>query len=163
RALALAPDRPEGHLAMGDYLRRVKFDYAGAIEEYSRGERQSPSNAELFRGIGQAEQTLGRWDAALEHMRQAQRLDPRAGQTAQTLTQALLSARRYDEALASADRWIALGPANPLPYETKAMILASQGDLAGARAIVEKQPAAITPTRWVAYLATYYEMYWLFN
>ncbi|MGH3073588.1 MAG: protein kinase domain-containing protein [Gemmatimonadales bacterium] len=163
RALALAPDRPEGHLAMGDYLRRVKFDYAGAIEEYSRGERQSPSNAELFRGIGLAEQTLGRWDAALEHTRQAQRLDPRAGQTAQTLTQALLAARRYDEALASADRWIALGPANPLPYETKAMILASQGDLAGARAIVEKPPAAITPTRWVAYLATYYEMFWLFN
>jgi predicted Zn-dependent protease len=35
--------------------------------------------------------------------------------------------------------------------------------VAGARAIVEQQPAAITPTRWVAYLATYYEMYWLFN
>ena len=42
---------------MGDYLRRIKLDYAGAIEQYSQGERQSPSNAELFRGIGQAEQT----------------------------------------------------------------------------------------------------------
>ena len=31
----------------------------GAIEQYSQGERQSPSNAELFRGIGQAEQTAG--------------------------------------------------------------------------------------------------------
>jgi serine/threonine-protein kinase len=163
RALALAPDRPEGHLAMGDYLRRVKLDHAGAIEEYRQGERQSPSNAELFRGIALAEQTLGQWDAALEHLRQAQRLDPRSGPTAQVLTQALLTTRRYDEAQASADRWIALGPANPLAYETKAMILTSRGDLAGARAIVEKQPAAITPTRWVAYLATYYEMYWLFN
>ena len=51
---------------------------ARAIEEYSQGERQSPSNAELFRGIGQAEQSLGRWDAAVEHLRQAQRLDPRS-------------------------------------------------------------------------------------
>src|SRR6185312_15743656 len=85
RALALAPDRPEGRLAMGDYLRRIKLDYAGAIEQYRQGERQSPSNADLFRGIGQAEQTLGRWDASLEHLGQAQRLDPRSAGTAQAL------------------------------------------------------------------------------
>ena len=163
RALALAPDRPEGRLAMGDYLRRIKLDYAGAIEQYSQGERQSPSNAELFRGIGQAEQLLGRWDASLEHLLQAQRLDPRSAATAQAVTQGLLWARRYDEALASAERWLAVAPDNPFAYETKAMILASRGDLAGARAIVEKPPAAIPVTRFVSYVATYWEMYWLLN
>jgi serine/threonine-protein kinase len=163
RSLALAPDRPEGHMAMGEYLRRVEQDYAGAIEAYGRGERLSPSNAELLRGVASAEQSLGRLDAALDHLRQAQRLDPRSGTTAQTLTQALLGARRYDEAQASADRWIALTPENPLAYEVKAMILASRGDVAGARAIVEKPPAGISLTRFVAYLATYYEMFWLFN
>jgi len=161
RALALAPDRPEGHLAMGEYLRRVKQDYAGAINAYSRGERLSPSNAELFSGIASAEQSLGRWDAALDHLRQAQRLDPRSAQTAQTLTQALLNTRRYDEAQASADRWMALTPENPLAYEVKAMILASRGDVSAARAIVEKPPAGIPLTRFVAYMATYYEMFWL--
>jgi TolB-like protein len=161
RALALAPDRPEGHLAMGEYLRRVKQDYAGAIVAYSRGEQLSPSNAELFSGIASAEQSLGRWDAALDHLRQAQRLDPRSAQTAQTLTQALLNTRRYDEAQASADRWIALTPENPLAYEVKAMILASRGDVPAARAIVEKPPAGIPLTRFVAYIATYYEMFWL--
>jgi serine/threonine-protein kinase len=161
RALALAPDRPEGRLAMGDYLRRIKLDYAGAIEQYRQGERQSPSNAELFRGIGQAEQTLGRWDAALEHLGQAQRLDPRSQPAAQGLTQALLWTRRYDEAQASADRWIAVAPDNPFAYETKAMILVSRGDLAGARAIAEKPPAAVPLTRFVSYFATYWEMYWL--
>ncbi|HTG50742.1 MAG TPA: hypothetical protein VL915_09655, partial [Gemmatimonadales bacterium] len=163
RALALAPDRPEGRLAMGDYLRRVKLDYAGAIEQYGQGERQSPSNADLFRGIGQAEQTLGRWDASLEHLGQAQRLDPRSAGTAQTLTQNLLWMRRYDEALASADRWIGVAPDNPFAYETKAMILVSRGDLAAARAVVEKSPAAIPVTRFVAYVATYWELYWLLS
>jgi eukaryotic-like serine/threonine-protein kinase len=163
RALALAPDRPEGRLAMGDYLRRVKLDYAGAIEQYRQGERQSPSNADLFRGIGQAEQTLGRWDASLEHLGQAQRLDPRSAGTAQTLTQNLLWMRRYDEALASADRWIGVTPENPFAYETKAMILVSRGDLAAARAVVEKSPAAIPVTRFVAYVATYWELYWLLS
>jgi Flp pilus assembly protein TadD len=163
RALALAPDRPEGRLAMGDYLRRIKLDYAGAIEQYRQGERQSPSNADLFRGIGQAEQTLGRWDASLEHLGQAQRLDPRSAGTAQALTQNLLWMRRYDEALTSADRWIGVAPDNPFASETKAMILVSRGDLAAARAVVEKSPAAIPVTRFVAYVATYYEMYWLLS
>ncbi len=163
RALALAPDRPEGHLAMGDYLRRVKQDFARAIEEYGQGERQSASNAELFRGIALAELTLGRWDAALEHIRQAQRLDPRSPPTAQVLTQAMLATRRYDEALASAERWISLAPTNPYCYEMKAMVLASRGDLTGARAVVQKPPAALPLTRFVSYIATYNEMYWLFS
>ncbi len=78
RALALAPDRPDGRAALGDYYRRVPRDYARALDEYAKGERQSPSNAQLFRGIGQAEQALGRWEPALQHLRQAQRLDPRS-------------------------------------------------------------------------------------
>jgi len=161
RALALAPDRPEGHAAMGDYLRRIELNSAGAIEEYSQGERQSPSNAELFRGIGQAEQSLGRWDAAVEHLRQAQRLDPRSPGTAAELTPSLLLTRHYEEALQSADRWIALAPGNPSSHENKAMILISRGDLPAARAIVEKPPAVIPLTRLVAYFATYYEMFWI--
>ncbi len=140
---------------MGDYLRRIKVDYAGAIEQYSQGERQSPSNADLFRGIGQAEQTLGRWDASTEHLTQAQRLDPRSAAAAQAVTQGLLFRRQYVEGLASADRWIALAPENFFAYETKAMLLASSGDLAGARAIVEKPPATIPLTRFVANVATY--------
>ena len=163
RALALAPDRPEGHAAMGDYLRRIELDSARAIEEYSQGERQSPSNAELFRGIGQAEQSLGRWDAAVEHLRQAQRLDPRSAGTAAVLTPSLLLTRHYEEALQSADRWIALAPGNPSSHENKAMILISRGDLPAARAIVEKPPAGIPLTRLVAYFATYYEMFWILD
>jgi serine/threonine protein kinase len=161
RALALAPDRPEGHAAMGDFYRRIERDYARAIEEYSQGERQSPSNAELFRGIGQSEQSLGRWDAALEHLRQAQRLDPRSVGTVAVLTPALLWTRQYDEALASADRWIALAPEDPNAYELKAMILVSKGDRAGARAVVEHPPTTFSVTRLVSYFATYYEMYWI--
>ncbi|MEZ0333650.1 MAG: protein kinase [Gemmatimonadales bacterium] len=161
RALALAPDRPEGHAAMGDYLRRIELNSARAIEEYSQGERQSPSNAELFRGIGQAEQSLGRWDAAVEHLRQAQRLDPRSAGTAAVLTPSLLLTRHYEEALQSADRWIALAPGNPSSHENKAMILISRGDSPAARAVVEKPPAGIPLTRLVAYFATYYEMFWI--
>jgi serine/threonine-protein kinase len=163
RALALAPNSPEAHLAMGDYLRRVKQDNARAIEEYGQGERQAPSNAELFRGIALAEQAVGRWDAALEHMRQAERLDPRSGQTVQVLAQALMNTRRFDEALAATDRWIAVAPGNPYAYEMKAMVLVAKGDLTAARAIIQAPPATVPLTRFVSWVATYNEMYWLLS
>ncbi|HUQ14800.1 MAG TPA: protein kinase [Gemmatimonadales bacterium] len=163
RALALAPDRPEGHAALGDYYRRIPRDYARALDEYAQGERQSPSNAELFRGIGQAEQALGRWEPALQHLRQAQRLDPRSVTVANVLTPALLWTRQYPEALESVARWIALAPANPAAHEVKAMIRLSQGDLAGAKAILEAPPSEVPLTRLVAYFATYYELFWILN
>jgi TolB-like protein/Flp pilus assembly protein TadD len=163
RALALAPNSPEAHLAMGDYLRRVKQDNARAIDEYGLGERQSPSNAELFRGIALAEQAVGRWDAALEHMRQAERLDPRSGQTIQVLAQTLMNTRRFDEALAATDRWIAVAPGNPYGYEMKAMVLVGKGDVAGARAVIQTPPATVPLTRFVSWVATYNEMYWLLS
>ena len=161
RALALAPDRPEGHAALGDYYRRIPRDYARALDEYAQGERQSPSNAELYRGIAQAEQALGRWEPALQHLRQAQRLDPRSVVVANVLTPALLWAREYPEALESVDRWIALAPGSPASYETKAMIRLSQGDLTGAKAILEAPPTEVPITRLVAYFATYYELFWI--
>jgi len=163
RALALAPSSPEGHLAMGDYLRRVKQDNLRAIDEYGLGERQSPSNAELFRGIALAEQAVGRWDAALDHMRQAERLDPRSGQTIQVLAQALMNTRRFDEALAATDRWIAVAPGNAYGYEIKAMVRVAKGDLAGARAVIQTPPATVPLTRFVSWVATYNEMYWLLS
>ena len=56
-----------------------------------------------------------------------------------------------------------MAPGNPFAFETKAMILLSRGDLAAARAVVEKSPAAIPVTRFVAYVATYWELYWLLS
>ena len=161
RSLALAPDRPEGHLALGEYHRRVTRDYSRALDEYGQGERQSPSNAELFRGIGMVEQSLGRTEASLNHLRQAQRLDPRSVAVTSVVAPALLWARQYDEAIESADRWIALAPDDPASYETKAMILVSRGDHAGARAILETPPRELPFTRLVTWFATYYEMFWL--
>ncbi len=42
RALTLAPDRPEGHVALGDYYRRIDRDHARALEEYAGGQRLAP-------------------------------------------------------------------------------------------------------------------------
>ncbi len=58
RALALAPERPEGHLALGDYHYRVTKEYRRALEQYALGQRSAPRNADLL-----VANRLGRTDA----------------------------------------------------------------------------------------------------
>ena len=68
--LRLRPTDRKVIIALGDYYRRVRRDYARALDEYAQGGRQSYSNAEGFAerpgGAG-----LGRWDAAVQHLQQA--------------------------------------------------------------------------------------------
>ena len=42
KAVALAPDRPEGYLALGNYQDSVHHDFKRALEQYSRGLRVAP-------------------------------------------------------------------------------------------------------------------------
>ena len=57
-----------------------------------------------------AEEGLGRWDAAVEHLEQAERLDPRSASRQRRLGEALLWLRRYPEAREAIDRGLALAP-----------------------------------------------------
>jgi tetratricopeptide (TPR) repeat protein len=160
RALTLAPDRPEGHVALGDYYRRNDRDQVRALEAYARGQRLAPANAELLRGTGLSEQALGRWEASLAHLRQAQTLDPRSGSTARVLVIALVFLRRYSDAREAADRALAIQPADMQSVEWKAMAFLGEGDLAGAQAVIRSARQPIDPAALVAYLATYYDLYW---
>ncbi len=112
-ARALAPNRAHGHLAMGTYVYHVLGDYARAVEEFDRGQKVAPNDASLLNAMALPEQSLGRWEAALGHLKQAQRLDPRSiFASGGGLTWALLSLRRYHDAGQAADRAFTLAPAN---------------------------------------------------
>ena len=52
KAVALAPDRPEGYLALGDYERLVSADYDRALEQYEKGLRVAPGDASASQGNG---------------------------------------------------------------------------------------------------------------
>ncbi len=163
RALALAPDRPEGHVALGDYYRRIDQDNARALEAYGRGQRLAPSNWEVLRGTGLAEQALGRWDASLAHLQQAHTLDPRSVATIQALTTTLVDLRRYPEARETADRGLAVQPGSMPIFEWKVMSFLAEGDLPSARQLVRNPPKAIEPAALVAYMATYYDLSWVLD
>jgi len=163
KAVALAPDRPEGYLALGIYERLVSLDFNRALEQFEKGLRVAPADASLPTGIAQTEQGLGRWDAAVEHFRQAGRLDPRSVGNLRNLGRALLFLRRYPEAREALDRGLALAPANLFMVEYKAMTFLAEGDLPGARAVIKAAPRQVEPTALVAYLANYNDLVWVLD
>jgi tetratricopeptide (TPR) repeat protein len=66
------------------------------------------------------------------------------------------------QALAAADRGRALSPA-PAFIELKAAVRLGQGDLNGARAVLQAAPAEISPTALVAFTSTYWDLVWVLD
>ncbi|MGH9364670.1 MAG: protein kinase domain-containing protein [Thermoanaerobaculia bacterium] len=163
RAVALAPNHPEGYLALGEHQQFVVHDPNRALEQYGQGQRRAPGNADLLTATARAEGSLGRWEAALDHLRQAERLDPRSVVTQRRLGRAFLWLRRYPEARETFDRGLALAPANLELIEYKATTFLAQGDLAGARAVLNAAPKEVEPTALVTFVATYWDLVWVLD
>ena len=161
RALRLTPNRPIGHLALGDYYASVPPDQEQARQAYEAGLRLAPNDADLLAASALVEVSTGKWEEALQHFTRAQAIDPRSIATARRLAYTLLRMRRYPEALAASDRALALAPDNVQVIENKAMVFLGQGDLEGARRVVRDVPPSIDPTAVAAYFGNYYELYWV--
>jgi len=163
KAIALAPNDPESYRAMGTYKRMVLVDFRGAQEQFARGRRLAPRNTDLMRNSAQVEMSLGQWDAAVAHLRDAERLDPRSVAVYGQLGNVLLTLRRYQEARQPIDAGLALSPDNLYLIEKRAMSFLGEGDLAGARAYLATLPKSVEPTELVAYLANYQDLGWVLN
>jgi TolB-like protein/Flp pilus assembly protein TadD/tRNA A-37 threonylcarbamoyl transferase component Bud32 len=162
-AVQLGPARPESQLALGFYHAMVRGEPAAALAAYETGLKAAPDNADLLTASALVEESLGRWDAALAHLKRAQALDPRAVLTARRLAAAYIWLRRYPEALAAAERALALAPTNLSVIEFRAMVPLAQGDLPGARAVIAAAPPEVEPTALAAFFGVYADLYWVLD
>ena len=160
RAVALAPDRPEAHLAMGAYLRDIKLDYEGAHQQYLEGLKRDPNNVELLGGLASIERTLGKFDDQLAHIKQAAALDPRSINTARRLAGANHDVRRYADELVAWDRALALAPTNLGIIQGKAFGFLSMGALDSVHALVEEKLKTVDTTALLVRFALYQETMW---
>jgi TolB-like protein/tetratricopeptide (TPR) repeat protein len=161
KAVALAPNRPEGYQALGAYERLVSKDFHRALEQYAKAQGVAPGNADLLYGTARAEQGLGRWDASEGHLRQSERLDPRNANSLTSLAYGFLYLRRYPEALEACDRGLAIAPANLILRDFKVTAFLGEGDLAGAWAVLKAAPKQVEPTALVAYVANRNDIVWV--
>jgi TolB-like protein/Flp pilus assembly protein TadD len=160
KAMSLAPNRPEGYHALGNYQRLIEQNSPGALETYAKGLRLAPNDVNLLGSMATAEQSSGRWESSLAHVQQVERLDPRSVSAQTRKTTTLEALRRYGEARQAADRALALSPTNLQASLHKAMSFVAEGDLAGARAFLESAAKNIEPTALVAYVANYQDLGW---
>jgi TolB-like protein/tRNA A-37 threonylcarbamoyl transferase component Bud32 len=160
RALTLAPNLPDGRLALGAYYNQVLFHRAQAIEEYRKALTLAPNDANLIGAHVVPEQALGRVEEAAMHAREAFRLDPRSTQAAQRVARTLIYLRRFDEATAAADAAERLNPASPDAVWTKVMAYVAKGDLDGAHAVYRHTSPELDRVALVAFVAHIWEMAW---
>jgi TolB-like protein/Tfp pilus assembly protein PilF len=140
-ALRLQPQLAEAQLAQGNYLYRVKRDFAGAETVFNAALQNSPNNNFLFQFLGLVERRQGKWDQALAHLEKAAELDPRnAGLLTTIGGETLLDMRRFDEARAWLDRALEIAPNDALAIGYKILSYQQEGRLEDAARVYELIP-----------------------
>ena len=160
RAVALDPEAPDGHRARADYYRFIGKNPLLAHKEIQAALQLAPNDAGSLMLAGTIELSLGRREEALAHLRQAWQLDPRSVRTAWRFQVALLWTRQYREALAHSEAALALAPGDLGITQGKVMVYLAQGDLAGARRVIQQVPPAVPPANLVVYFGNYWDLYW---
>jgi TolB-like protein/Tfp pilus assembly protein PilF len=134
RALELAPDLPEAHLALGMYYYWGFRRYDDATREFERTLKLSPNNAQAAAGSGFVARRTGRVAQAAAYFEKALILSPRDVQLNSALGETYSMLRRYADGDRVLRRTLAIAPtdANSLD-ELLITRLFGFGDVAGAR------------------------------
>jgi TolB-like protein/Flp pilus assembly protein TadD len=137
KAIALAPDLAQAHLALATVLELGTLDFTRASEEYELALALAPGNAQVLRISGLFAAYMGRTDAGLAAARRAVVLDPLARDSHSALGRALHAARRYEEAIDVLSEAIKLDPADKAFYTYRGFAYYALGALESARASCE--------------------------
>jgi tetratricopeptide (TPR) repeat protein len=110
RALALAPDLPEGHVRLGQVLESRDWNWKAANDEYQRAFSLAPGNADVLRAVAGMTRIFVGPDAGIELLRQAAALDPLSSSAHRMLGLRCFLAGRLDEATAALKTSLDLNP-----------------------------------------------------
>jgi TolB-like protein len=137
RALALAPELAEAHMALASFLEQGAIDFARASEEFQRAVALAPGNAQTLRSSSRFAAYMGHSEAALSGARRALMLDPLDLRSYGNLGAVLHAARRFREAAAAYAEVINLNPDLRSTYDLRGLAFYALGDLQSARASCE--------------------------
>jgi serine/threonine protein kinase/Tfp pilus assembly protein PilF len=146
RALELQPDSPEARLALGYYHYYGYLDYDRALGELEIARKALPNRADIFAATGYIRRRQGKFDEALASLGKALELSPRDADLLFTSAVTHTLMHRYEEASRLYERSIAASPDQVVAYFHKAWnAWLWKGDLAVARAVLERTPGAESP------------------
>jgi TolB-like protein len=99
RAISLAPDAPEGYWARGNLRFVYYYDWSGAQADFSKAHELDPAFVPAAVELACVSATLGKLPQSIDALRQVVTRDPLSTLAWRRLTQRLIDARRFDEAL----------------------------------------------------------------
>ena len=140
KAIALAPDLAEGHLALAVYFTDGSLDFTRANEEYERALALAPRGARVMQDYARFAVYMGHKETSIAAARRAVVLDPLNPNTHFNLGLALHGARLYDKAVAAFQDALALDPEDPSSFAVLGLAYYALGDLEHARASCESKP-----------------------
>jgi TolB-like protein/Flp pilus assembly protein TadD len=140
RAISLAPDLPEGHIALARHLESSELDFAPAQREFERARALAPGSARVLSSYGNFAVLMGQTEAGLAAVRRALVLDPLNADIRRSLASSLFFARRYQEALSAGQHALALDPDNAITHALLGFSYFALGDFQSAKTACEIQP-----------------------
>ncbi len=117
RALALAPNLPEAHLALGYYFYYGFRQYAGATSEFKRALALAPNNVDALAGLAYVARRSGQVIQALDYLKRAVAISPRDSALLTSYGETLALIRQYAQADAQLRRSLILSPDDANSYD----------------------------------------------
>jgi len=144
RALALAPNSPEAHLALGLFFYHGHRQYENALAEFNRTLELQPNNGLARSYCAAVYRRRGEWERALADFQRAEELDPRDAWNPREIGTTYLALRLWKDAERAELRALAIDPHNALAavWLLRSRLNAT-GDVGSARRAFDGFPEAI--------------------
>ncbi len=148
KALSLAPDRGEAHLAAAWISYHCHRDYETALAELAIARRGLPNDSSIPELAGFIARRQGQWEQCIENLERAAELDPQNVWLLQQISQSYAFLRRYSEMAGALDRAITASPRDANTRVARALVdLEWHGETQPARevirALVAEDPSAV--------------------
>jgi tetratricopeptide (TPR) repeat protein len=148
KALSLAPERGEAHLAAAVISYHCERDYKTALAELAIGRRGLPNDSSIPELAGYIARRQGHWEQSIENVECAAQLDPRNFYLLQQISSTYQFLRRFSDAAGALDRALAASPGDATSRVARAFVdLDSRGETQAAHdaihAVVAEDPSAV--------------------
>jgi tetratricopeptide (TPR) repeat protein len=142
RALAIAPDLPDAHFALGLFYYWGHRDYDPALREIDRAIELQPNSSDSWNIRASIHRRRGEWQRALAEFDRAVELNPRDSGSPTQVGETYSILRRWSDAEHALTRALALDPHSALAAQDLARTyINSTGDIQRARRAFEGVPA----------------------